>query len=341
MTEPPPVEQLVGFLQNPKLLLGIPLALAGAVFMSLGTQYQHQGVTKVETLSGTDAAAGLNRGQLLQLLRRPSWIIGTAMLGLAIVCQLGALVFAPLIVVQPLGVAALVITTLLNARVTGFTPTRRSLIAIGLCIAGTLMFVIIAAMYAEDSVVTDGQLGTLLSILLVVIIVLAGLWVLLRHRMRALFYIVGAGIIYGFVATLAKVVIKRIQADELFNWLTIVCVIALIAGTVLGGYFVQTAHASGPPDLVIAGLTVVDPIVAVLIGLLVLGEATTAPTWAYVGFAVAGAIAAFGVVELARYHPQVVNDSQELPIERGSTQLPDAPAAPRGDDRPFEPGPVS
>ena len=67
--EAPPVEQLVGFLQNPKLLLGIPLAIAGAVFMSLGTQYQHRGVEKVERLSGDDAAGGLTRGQLFSLLR--------------------------------------------------------------------------------------------------------------------------------------------------------------------------------------------------------------------------------------------------------------------------------
>ena len=75
--------------------------------------------------------------------------------------------------------------------------------------------------------------------------------------------------------------------------------------------------SSGPPDLVIAGLTVVDPIVAVLIGLLVLGEAATAPLWAFIGFIVAGAVAVWGVVQLARHHPQVVHDSRELPIERG------------------------
>ncbi len=337
----PPVEELVGFLQNPKLLLGIPLALAGAVFMSLGTQYQHRGVAKVEHLSGTDAAMGLSGGQLMQLLKRPSWLIGTLMLGLAIVCQLSAIWFAPLIVVQPLGAVALVITTLLNARVSGFTPTRRSIIAISLCVGGTFLFVLLAAMYAEDRVVTDAQLGTLLSILVVVIIVLGGLWVLLRKRMRALFYIMGAGIVYGFVATLAKVVLKRIQSDQLFEWLTIVCIIALIAGTVIGGYFVQTAHASGPPDLVIAGLTVVDPIVAVLIGLFVLHEATTAPTWVYVGFAVAGAIATFGVVELARHHPQVLSESQELPIDRGGSGEASAQTRPTTtDSRPFDDGPI-
>src|SRR6478609_5062361 len=89
-------EQLVGVFQNPGLLLGIPLALAGAVFMSLGAQYQHRGVEKVERLSGNASTSGLSVDQLKRLLTRPSWIIGTLMLGLAIVCQLAALVRAPL-----------------------------------------------------------------------------------------------------------------------------------------------------------------------------------------------------------------------------------------------------
>ena len=76
-------EQLVGVFQNPKLLLGIPLALAGAVFMSLGAQYQHRGVEKVERLSGSDGASGLSMSQMKGLLTRPSWIAGTLMLGLA------------------------------------------------------------------------------------------------------------------------------------------------------------------------------------------------------------------------------------------------------------------
>ncbi|WP_455132790.1 DMT family transporter [Microbacterium aurum] len=314
-------DQLVGVFADPGILIGIPLALLGAVFMSFGAQYQHRGVQKVERLTATDGGAGLTGGQLWNLLRRPSWVVGTVMLGLAIVCQLSALSFAPLILVQPLGAISLVITTLLNARISGHRPTRRSLSAIALCVAGIFVFVTIAALYATETPISDGQLITVLVILLVVAIVLTSTWLWLRSRVGALFYIVAAGIMYGFVATLAKVVISRIQTGD-FEWLTVVCVVGLIAGTAIGAYFVQTAYSSGPPDLVIAGLTVIDPIVAIVIGLAVLREAEHAPWGAYVGFVIAGALAIAGVFQLARYHPQVVSDSQEIAITRGSGGAP-------------------
>jgi drug/metabolite transporter (DMT)-like permease len=324
-------EQLVGAFQNPGLLLGIPLALAGAVFMSLGAQYQHRGVEKVERLSGSDGTTGLTGGQIKALLTRPSWILGTLMLGLAIVCQLAALVKAPLIVVQPLGAIALVITTLLNARISGHSPTRKSLTAIIFCVGGIFLFVFFAAIYATEKEVTERELFVILALLLVVIIVLGACWLVLRHRMRALFYVIGAGILYGFVATLAKVVIKRIEAGQ-FEWITAICVVALLAAASVGAYFVQTAYSSGPPDLVIAGLTVVDPLIAVLIGMIVLGEAAAAPWWVFIIFGVAGAIAVWGVVNLARYHPQVLSESQELPIVRGSD--PSQPASDPGTTEP-------
>jgi hypothetical protein len=309
-------DHLVGVFRDPAILIGIPLALLGAVFMSFGAQYQHRGVTKVERITGTSGSEGLSGRQLLSLLRRPSWVFGTLMLGLAIVCQLSALAFAPLILVQPLGAISLVITTLLNARVSGLKPTRQSVRAIVSCVGGIFIFVTIAAFVATETPITEGQLITVLIMLGIVLVVLCGLWLLVRKHAHPLFYIVASGVLYGFVATLAKVVIKRIQAGD-FEWLTLLCLVGLLAGAGLGAYFVQTAYSVGPPDLVIAGLTVVDPMVAVLIGLTVLKEAETAPVWAFIGFAIAGAIAIYGVISLARNHPQVISDSQELPIRRG------------------------
>jgi drug/metabolite transporter (DMT)-like permease len=277
--------------------------LVGAVFLSLGAQFQHRGVTKVEARTA-EVTGGLNVRQLTLLLARPSWVFGSLMLGLAIVFQLTSLAFAPIIVVQPLGAVALVLTAVLNARVSKVTLNRASIIAISMCVGGVGLFVTVAAFTAVDKPVTDHNLITILIVLAAVLLAFALAFGFLRRRSQAIFYIRGAGVLYGFVATLAKVVINRIQNGN-FEWLTLTCVLGLLLAAALGAYFVQNAYASGPPDLVIAGLTVVDPLVAVGIGIVVLGEASQAPPLAAVAFIVAGAIAIWGVFLLARYHPQL------------------------------------
>ncbi|AMB58626.1 DMT family transporter [Microterricola viridarii] len=288
--------------QDPKVVFGIILALIGAVFLALGAQFQHRGVVKVEK-NTQEAGGGLNVKQLMLLLARPSWVIGTLMLGFAVVLQLSSLSLAPLTVVQPLGAVALVITAIVNARVSKVALNRASIIAISMCVGGVALFVTIAAFTSVDKPVTNEDIITILWILLAVLIAFVVAFVTLRNRFKALFYILGAGVLYGFVATLAKVVINRIQHQN-FEWLTLICVVALLAAAALGAYFVQNAYSSGPPDLVIAGLTVVDPLVAVAIGIFVLDEASQAPLWAGIGFVIAGAIAIWGVFALARHHPQ-------------------------------------
>lgn len=288
---------------DPRQFIGIPLALIGAVFLSLGAQFQHRGVVKVEALTADTLGKGLNGRQLALLLARPSWVLGTLMLGLAIVFQLASLYFAPLIVVQPLGALALVITSILNSRMNHVKLNHKSVVAIVMCVGGVFVFVGVAAFTAVSKPVSVGQLVTILIVLMVVVAAAAVTFALGRRRIRALYYVIMAGILYGFVATLAKVVLTRVQQGE-FEWLTFLCVVALLAATALGAYFVQNAYASGPPDLVIAGLTVVDPLVAVLIGVIVLGEASQAPPWAIGVFIVSGAIAVWGVFRLAANHPQ-------------------------------------
>jgi drug/metabolite transporter (DMT)-like permease len=295
---------------SPFQAIGIPIALVGAIFLALGAQFQHRGVGKVDAASGTAGQKGLSPRQLVALLRRPSWVIGTLMLGLAIVFQLTSLYFAPLIVVQPLGAVALVITAVVNARVSSVKLDADSIRSIALCVGGVALFVTIAAFTAESKPITERELLTVLIILAVVLVGFAVVFGLLRSKVTAMFYIVGAGILFGFVATLAKVVIDRIKtlvvtetAISPAEWLTLLCVVGLLAASALGSYFVQTAYSSGPPDLVVAGLTVIDPVVAVSIGVVVLGEAASAPTWTSFAFIIAGAIAIYGVLQLAKHHP--------------------------------------
>ncbi|WP_035254142.1 DMT family transporter [Agrococcus lahaulensis] len=287
---------------TPMQALGIPVAIVGAVFLSVGTQFQHRGVDQFE--GGDQRGAHLGGSAVLRLLRNPAWVGGTLLLGLAVAMQLGALALAPLIVVQPLGAVALVVTAILNARLAKIKLDHRTIRAIGLCLLGIGIFVGVAAIFAVERPISDRQLLTVLALLVVGLAGVGIAWWFYRKRANAIFYIVTAGVLYGFVVTLSKIVINRIISGQ-FEWLTIVCGIGVVIALVAGSYAVQLAHASGPPDLVIAGLTVVDPLVAVLIGVTVLGEAAATPPWAIIVFAAAGAIAVTGVLQLARHHPQI------------------------------------
>ena len=240
------------------------------------------------------------------------WLLGTSFLGLAILFQLVSLALAPLTVVQPLGAVALVITALVNARVSHARLDRKAVRAIVLCVAGIGLFVGTAAATTSSRPVRDAQLIAVLIILAVVLVAAGICFALARSRLGTIGYIFGAGILFGFVATLAKVIIDRVHTVIVTgtgftstDWLTAACLLGLAVAGGFGLFLVQKAYALGPPDLVVAGLTVIDPMIGVTIGIAVLGEATNAPLWAVPVFVVAGAIAVFGVIQLAR-HPAKV-----------------------------------
>jgi drug/metabolite transporter (DMT)-like permease len=244
-------------------------------------------------------------GQLMLLIRRPSWVFGTLLLTLAIVIQLISLVFAPLIVVQPLGVVAMVLTNVINSRVNGIAPDARVRGSIALAVLGIAIFVGFSAVYAFERALSAEQLLFIMWLLAGVIAVVVAAFLIFRQRLRAMFYIVAAGTLFGFVVTITKVLINRWQSNQVDAFM-ILCLAGLIVAALLGGYFVQTAYSVGSPDLVIAGLTVIDPLVAVAIAITVLGEADRFPPFALAGIAMGGALSVIGVVLLARHHPQTL-----------------------------------
>ena len=288
---------------TPYQAIGIPIALIGAVFLSIGAQLQHRGVSKVDGTHEIGAKSGLSAGQLMLLVRRPSWVFGTLLLTLAIVIQLISLAFAPLIVVQPLGVVAMVLTNVINSRVNGIAPDARVRGSIALAVLGIAIFVAFSAIYAFERALSDAQLLFIMWLLAAVIIGVVASFVIFRRRLRAMFYIVAAGTLYGFVVTITKVLINRWQSNQVDAFM-ILCLAGIVVAALLGGYFVQTAYSVGSPDLVIAGLTVIDPLVAVAIAITVLGEADRFPPFALAGLAIGGALSVIGVVLLARHHPQ-------------------------------------
>ena len=281
----------------------IGLAVIGAIFLSLGAQFQNDAVTKHHAPSRPKPGS-LSLRQIADLLRRPRWLTGTSFLVLAILFQLSALALAPLIVVQPIGAIALIMTSLLNAKIYRLRLNLSTFLAIALTTLGVGGFVAVAASSAMAVEMSNEKLLQVVGILFLLLLMFGALFWRSMGRVGALQYIFGAGVLYGFVASLAKVVIQRILQQD-YDFLTLLALISLVGATVLGGWFVQNAYASGPPDLVIAGLTVIDPAVAVMIGIAILGEAEAASLGQMFGYAVAGIVAISGVLALNKFHPQL------------------------------------
>ncbi|MFB7894313.1 DMT family transporter [Microbacterium sp. NPDC056044] len=283
-------------------LLGIVLAVGSAAVLALGNMMQARGVRR-------DTAGTLGAKQFFALLRNGPWVIGALLIGAAVLLQLASLTFAPLIVVQPVGVVALVFASLLTARATHRRPSRQEVRAIATSVIGVGAFVTVAALVSTQRTIQDSQLIAVLLTLAVVLVVAIVLAVVARgHPVPAVLIVIAAGVFSGFVATLGKTVILRVQTvlhdqDYRFdssNVLTLACLIGIAVSGGLSIYLVQRAHTVNSPEVVVGGLTVIDPFVAVVLGITILGEATGAPWWTLLVLAAAGAVAVWGVFDLAR-----------------------------------------
>ncbi|WP_026821223.1 DMT family transporter [Arthrobacter castelli] len=287
--------------------LAILLALLSAVCLAYGAQRQGSAV-RADT-----GGLSLNSSGFMRLLGNRRWMFGLLLLGSGMAMNVTALAMAPLMVVQPIGAIALVITTIVNSRDQGIRLNRMTVVAIALCVAGSALFVVMAVQVTREShtVSASDELTTVL-LLAVVVAVFGFLAVAFGHRMRAFAYILGAGILFGFVAVLTRVIASQLLAGDglaLGNvqWYT---VLGIAAAGGLGAWFVQNAYSSGPPDLVIAGLTVIDPIVGITIGIAILGEARDdVPAVMIIAMGAAAVLAIVGVTALARHHPDVVKST--------------------------------
>ncbi|MBV1780167.1 hypothetical protein KRR55_13700 [Paeniglutamicibacter sp. ABSL32-1] len=289
--------------------LAVTAAIAGAFFLAFGTQRQSSAVRA--SAGGLDVTGW----GLLRLFRSPRWVFGLLLLAMGMSLNVYALASAPLTVVQPIGAIALVITTVVNAREHHIKMNRPTILAITACMVGSAAFVFLAIeVSAEEHRITSGQELVTILILAIAVAVFGGAVVLLPHRLGAFFYILGAGVLFGFVAVLVRTIsVSLLDPNGRFlanvSWYSLIAV--AVAG-LLGSYFVQNAYSKGPPDLVIAGLTVIDPIVGISIGIVILGEldpnVQPAMALSMVG---AGCIAIVGVIALSRHHPDVLERKAE------------------------------
>lgn len=274
--------------------LAVLLAVVGACCYAGAARVQHAAV------HATGDGAKLRLATLWRLVRDPRWLSGLALLGAGTVLHAIAVAIGPLIVVQPVGVLALVLAAVLDARQTGRRLTGTLLAPVLTATLGMGGFVAFAAGSAAGSP-PPGALTDVLLLGALAVTALTILGSLSRGNLRCLALGAGGGVAYGVVSVLVRLTAHQFQAGQGIPPLAVAGIVLALLG---GGWCVQQAYASGRPHHVVACLTVLDPLVAVAMGVGLLGEAAGTPPWVAVAELACAAIALAGVTLLAFQRPQ-------------------------------------
>ncbi|MCP2284682.1 hypothetical protein APR04_003605 [Promicromonospora umidemergens] len=305
---------------EPMTILAIGLTLVGAVCFAVASVLQHHAVTTTEhpdearrvgDVGRNDEPAGrhqLSGRHLLAIVRRRRWLQGAGLAAIGSVVNGVALLLAPLRVVQPVGVLAVPLAVLLSAAKARRRPSGGVLIGAALTVGGVAVFVVASAGSATTH--TPSATATLTAGLIVMaLVVLLGFAGLARHSrgsLRCLALASAVAAAYGLLSALIRVAAQAAADTGILSPLVLGCAAGALAAFAIGAWLVQHAYHAGAPEIVIACLTVVDPIVAVVLGAVLLGEGSTTPVGAWVLLGAAAVTAAIGVLILAHHHPDAV-----------------------------------
>jgi hypothetical protein len=289
-------------------MTGIAIAAAGlgAVCFALAATLQH----RVVGGAVDGAGRGLTPRLLYALATRPTWLAGLALSVAGGTLHLSAVALAPLPVVQPVGALAVPVAVLLAARAAGRRPSPPVLAGVGLTVTGVVAFVgLSAGDPGTRPVLLDGLPWTVAGTAAVV----GGLAVVAAARpgwVRNAACAAAAAVAFGTETVLLRAVVRvggQVEAPT-----AAVLLAGALVALLAGGWLVQQAFAAGPAEPVVAALTVLDPIVAVGLAAVLLGEGTPAPP---AGLA-AAALATAGVLTLARHHPDAAGRRSHVPGPR-------------------------
>ncbi|MFD9330530.1 hypothetical protein [Streptomyces sp. NPDC060065] len=273
--------------------LAIVLSLLNACCYAAGARLQYDATHQVSPEKPTALSA---------VVRRPRWLAGLALLGAGTTLHITSLRLAPVTVVQPLGVGAVVLSVLWGLRVRRTGLDRATGLALAAIVVGTGTFAVIASGATVATSVTTTAQFQAGALVLLIVTCCAGLSNVLPGQGRCVARAVGAGSAYGCMSVLLRAAGEEFTSSGVSGAL---CgTLAGLGLAALAGFWLtQGAQAAGPPEVTVACLTLIDPFVAVVIGVGLLGEAPGL-TPATVGTALAcWALALTGVLHITRSTP--------------------------------------
>ncbi|MGY1590742.1 DMT family transporter [Geodermatophilus sp. SYSU D00708] len=245
--------------------LAAALALVAAVLFAVASVVQQRSASAVPD----DQAGGLRL--VRSLVRRPQWWAGTLSDTAGYAAQATALGLGSLLLVQPLLVTTVLFALPLGARWAGRRLSRADW-------AWALLLVLALAAFVVAGEPTAGAdragwrpwlpAGTVLALVAAGCLLGAAVR---RGTARALLLAVTAGVAYGVAATLTKGVVSLL--DDGLGALVTSWETWLLAATLAGGTLAQqAAFQAGALGASLPAVTVGEPVVAAVIGVVVLGE---------------------------------------------------------------------
>ncbi len=280
------------------------LALAAALCVAIGDVLQQRAAHCI-----TDRSVG-HIELFATLLRNRQWWWGALLLVASVALQAAALGRGSVLLVQALLMLSLLFALPINARVWHRTVTGAEWIWAGLLTAAVIVIVIVGNPQAGRS---GASLGTWVAVAAVLTPLLVACLVAGRIRggapAAALFAFV-SGSLWGVFAVLTKEVVAQLgdggwavaRTPELYA-----CILAAVGGVVWS----QAAFRAGPLTASMPTLQMSQPVVAAVLGVVVLGETLNTGGAGLTALAVAGLTATAAIVKLARVEAVATRDRVE------------------------------
>ena len=297
------------------------LALVAAFLFALAAALQQRGALNLPTISLVDPMS------LVRLLGEKTWLLGTVALFTGYLFQAGALDRGRLSVIQPLLVMTVVFALPLGYFLTRQHVGRAEVTGAAVIIVGLGLFVYFGDPAGGSENASNAQWAVAIGVLVALSVLLIALGSGGGLSKKAAVYGTVAGVMFGLSSALTKPTLDYLHesvATMLSHW---ECYALAVAG-LLGFVLQQVSLGTGRLAPSVATVSVANPLVGILIGVLLLGERLSRPTW-HVLLAVIGLALALGgaiVISLAR---EAASDRVRTP----ETATPDESSA----ASPFEP----
>ncbi|MGZ5378102.1 MAG: DMT family transporter, partial [Mycobacterium sp.] len=243
---------------------------------------------------------GVSALMVLTLIRRPLWWAGTGAAIAGFAFQAVALAYGSLLLVQPILVSALLFALPLSARLANRRVTRGEWLWALLLTASLAVFVVLAKTSAGDY-----EASVPLTAIVAVVCIMgvsACVFVAIRNPgwRRAVLLAVAVGVLFGVVAMLTKLAVHMLTHDGVRAVLTTPAPYLLLVIGIIAVLLQQSAFHAGSLQTSVPTMLVLEPLVAVVLGAVVLGEHMTVNGFKAVAITVALVAMAAATVALGR-----------------------------------------